>query len=325
MATFIIGAIDQDAANTSGAHFTQRDFLLACHSDLLHSRCMKSWGKAFMSEFSVWALSLPSIVLYAICGAIGGAIGGLFSFAAEKLFGANKAWRIIPIIFVVASIQLTTKVVLPSLQHDAAPYAAIEEMKKSRLFGAIFRYHPDAEAQTIEKLKQVLSGPNDRRQASARAIGAALADKYVNLHILMASDDAIHNLMQSEVAILSTVRAQPDACVALYLGSASAPIDKVPPELLNAKLNARAEVIETSVAQPSPPLTNVTVDTLGQILMRAYQTNGFDIQEISKLSDVGSLPPKDGCLVAYHFLSAMASLDPKDGTTVYKGLIRLSK
>jgi hypothetical protein len=279
-----------------------------------------------MSDFSAWLLSLPSIVLYAICGAIGGAIGALLGSAAESLFGPSKAWRVIPIIYFVASVQVTTKLVLPSLQNEAAPYEAIREMKQSRLFNAIFKYHPDAETETIEKLKQIISDPSDNRGASARAIGAALAEKYVNLHILMASDDAIRNLLQSEVAIISSVRTQPDACVALYLGSATAPIEKLAPELLTTKLNARAEIIETSVSQPSPPLTSVTAEAMAKIMLRAYQPNGFDFNEVTKLSDIGgSMSAKEGCPIAYHFLFAMASLSAKEEAIVYKGLMSLGR
>jgi hypothetical protein len=60
-------------------------------------------------------------------------------------------------------------------------------------------------------------------------------------------------------------------------------------------------------------------------LARAYQNNGFHIDEVGKLSDVGSLPAKEGCYIAYHFLSAMASLNPKEAATVYKGLLTLNK
>jgi hypothetical protein len=194
-------------------------------------------------------------------------------------------------------------------------------MKQSRIFSTIFKYHPDAEVETTEKLKQVLSGAG----GSARAVGAALADKYVNLHILTASDEAIRNLFQSEVAIVSSVKSQPDACVALYLGTPTAPVEKLSPELVNAKLNARADIIETSVAQPSPPLTTVTVDALGKILTRAYKGNGFDVDELRKVSSISSLPAKEGCPIAYHFLFTLASLDPKEAATVYKGLLTLDK
>jgi hypothetical protein len=278
-----------------------------------------------MNDLFGWALSLPNFAIVGIVGAAGGAIGALLGAGAQKLFGLNKAWRIIPVIFVVGSVQLTDKTLLPLLQKEAGPYEAIRVMKQSPIVNVIFKYHPDAEAETAQKLKELASGPSANRGASARAIGAALADKYVNLHVLMASDDAVRNMLVSEEAILSSVRSQPDACVALYLGNANAPIEKVAPELLNTKVNARANIIETSVTQPSPPLTTVAVEALGKILARVYQAKGYNLDEISKLEDVGALPPKDGCGVAYHFTSAMASLDAKEAATVYKGLLVLAK
>lgn len=72
-------------------------------------------------------------------------------------------------------------------------------------------------------------------------------------------------------------------------------------------------------------MTPVTVDALEKFLVRGYQAKGFDVNEISKLANVGSLPSKEGCEVGYHFLSAMASLDPKEASTVYKGALILAK
>jgi hypothetical protein len=196
-------------------------------------------------------------------------------------------------------------------------------IRQSPIFSVISKYHPDAEAEIAQKLKEVRAGPNPG--LAARAVGAAIADKYVNLHMPVASDEAIRNLLLAEVAIIRSVRTQPDACVALYLGTANAPAEKLSPELLNAKAKARADIIESSVTQPSPPPTGVTVDALAKILARAYQANGFNIGETSKLDDVGSLPAKEGCDIGYHFLTAVASLQPKEAAKLYKGLLALSK
>lgn len=95
--------------------------------------------------------------------------------------------------------------------------------------------------------------------------------------------------------------------------------------MIDAKTNARADIIETSVTQPSPPPTNVLVDAIGNVLRKAYQANGFDVGELTKLDDVGALPAREGCSVAYHFLVVLNSLTPKDEATVYKGLLSLSK
>ena len=270
-------------------------------------------------------IAVLPIALAAIVAGIAAWLGGLLGAVAQKLFGPSKAWSIIPIIFGVGSIPITNNTLVPMLQQEAGPYEAIRVMKRSPLVDVIFKYHPDAEADTAQKLKDIMTGPSSGRGAAARAIGTALADKYVNMHILMASDDAVRNLLVVEEAIVGSARPQPEACVALYLGSANAPVEKVSKELLEARINARANVIQTAVTQPSPPLTPVTADALGRILVREYQAKGFDVYEISKLEKVGSLPSKEGCEVGYHFLSAMASLDPKEASTVYKGLLVLAK
>jgi hypothetical protein len=73
-----------------------------------------------MNDLFAWALSLPSFVIVGIVGGIAGAIGVLVGAGAQKLFGLNNAWRIIPVIFVVGSVQLTSNTLLPALQQDAA-------------------------------------------------------------------------------------------------------------------------------------------------------------------------------------------------------------
>jgi hypothetical protein len=267
-------------------------------------------------------LALLVITLAAIVAGIAAWLGGLLG---EKLFGPGKARTIIATIFGVGSIPLTNATLVPILQQIAGPYEAITVMKRSPLFDVIFKYHPDAEVDTAQKLKGILTDLSTGRAVAAREIGAALAEKYVNMHILMASDDAVRNLLVIDEAIVGSARPQPDACVALYLGSANAPFEKIPKELVDARVNARANIIRTAVTQPSPPLTPVAVDALGKILVREYQAKGFDVNEISKLENIGSLPSKEGYEVGYHFLSATASLDPKEASTVYKGLLILAK
>jgi len=176
-----------------------------------------------MSDVVAWLLTLPYIVIYAACGAVAGATGALVGYAGEKIFGPNKAWRFISIVFIVVSVQITSKAIIPSLQQNAWPYEAVRVLKQTRLFHVIFKYHPDAEIDTLEKFKALMAERSSgSAPSSARAIGSALAEKYVNLHVLMASDGAISALFKSELGIVNYAKSQPDACVALYLGNLTA-------------------------------------------------------------------------------------------------------
>ncbi|HEY6701469.1 MAG TPA: hypothetical protein VI137_11765 [Pseudolabrys sp.] len=90
-------------------------------------------------------------------------------------------------------------------------------------------------------------------------------------------------------------------------------------------LNAKADIIESSVTMPSPPPKNASIDEIVRTITGAYQAKGYDAAEMAKIANVQSLPPAEGCQIGYRFISALASMNEKQGAFVYKGLIGASK
>jgi hypothetical protein len=272
-----------------------------------------------MNEIVLFAASMPIFVVYTIAGALGGVLGGGAGLIAEKYFGLKKGWRYVP--FAVFSVNVSQR-----LFEDAVPAQAVSTLKQNRLAGVIFKYHPGAEQEYVARYKKILSGPREKVSAESRALAADFTGRYLNLHMPTASDAAIHRLLQTEASTLEALKNNPAECVAQYLGTPSASrLEATPRSLVEESLNAKAEIIESSVVTPSPPPKIAKIDDIAGVIADAYRAKGYDTAEIAKIGNVQLLPPDEGCQVSYRFVSALASMNEKQSAFVYKGLLSAAK
>jgi hypothetical protein len=278
-----------------------------------------------MQEILRTLSSLPSFAIYALVGAVSGVIGVLIAYVIEKLFNSKKLSKIIPVIFIVISTQVSQKVIVPAIYQSAGPANAVDAMKGSRLFAAIFKYHPGSEQEATDRFQKILSGDRASVFASSRALGAELTSRYFDADVLNASDAAIFRVLQVALKMIVDLRDKPDACVATYLGTPNAKVEDISSALANEQLEAKAEVIESAFASPQAPPKGLTVEQLVTFLTAAYRKNNLQPDELSNIGDVGTLPAAQGCNIAFHFLTVMTSLGPKDASTVYKALVLASK
>jgi hypothetical protein len=257
-----------------------------------------------------------------VAGSIAGVLGRSAGLIAQKYFGVAKGWRFVPVVvFVVISLRLSQ-----GLFEDAIPMQSISRLKQNRIFGIIFKYHPEAEQEYIAGFKKILSGPNEQVNAASAALGMEITIRYVGPHMLTASDAAIHRLLQTEANILDSLKDNPTECVAQYLGTPSASRAKaIPRSLVEASIDAKAEIIESSVVTPSPPPKAANIDNIAGAIINAYRANGYDAGEFAKIEKVQSLPPSEGCEVGRRFISVLASMEEKQSSFVYKGLISAAK
>jgi hypothetical protein len=124
---------------------------------------------------------------------------------------------------------------------------------------------------------------------------------------------------ETEAGILEALKNNPAECVGRFLGTPSASrLEAIPRPLVEASLNAKAEIIESSVITPSPPPKTTNMEAVVGVMTRAYRTKGYDIAGIAKVAIVQSLPLAEGCEVGYRFVSAI-SLDEKQSALVFKG------
>jgi hypothetical protein len=131
---------------------------------------------------------------------------------------------------------------------------------------------------------------------------------------------------ETEAGILEALKNNPAECVGRFLGTPSASrLEAIPRPLVEASLNAKAEIIESSVITPSPPPKTTNMEAVVGVMTRAYRTKGYDIAGIAKVANVQSLPPAEGCEVGFRFVSALLSLDAKQSALVFKGLLAAGK
>src|SRR5262245_9100110 len=290
------------------------------------ARSPKDWGCAdwrctpyyVMNEILIFVASVPIFVLDAVAGAVAGFLGGVTGFIAEKYFGLSKGWRFVPaFVFAVISVNLSHWIL-----EDAVPLKIVSQLKESRVGGLIFKYHPEAEREALAQAKKNLSEPDsDSRIAlSWRPLIAEIAGPYIRSHMPTASDAAIHRFLQTLADTIELLRNNPTDCVAKYLAT-STRSTYVGIGISREELNAIADIIETSVTSPSAPQKNPSIDDFVRALASAYRAKGYDIAELDKIANVQSLPPAEGCEVAYHFASVLASMNEKQSSYLYKALI----
>ncbi len=84
-----------------------------------------------MNDLVLWIAALPAFVIYAAIGGLAGALGALVATLLKSRF--EKSIRILPILFVIISTQITPSFVLPKLDQlsfEAAFMEAIGEIPR---------------------------------------------------------------------------------------------------------------------------------------------------------------------------------------------------
>jgi hypothetical protein len=269
-------------------------------------------------------LSLPNVVIYAIFGAIGGALGSLVGSLLSKIFKKEKLSGIITIVFVVLAIQLPNHI-LPQMKKAAAPNQVMQELKGQRLFSVIFRLHPEAEEELKLKMTDVINNsPNDQVFYKAQAASAEIVAKYLNKHMVSASDEVTYKQIQREAKVIASFQNKPQLCVSYYFGNPQFSKDDITPEFLNEESNLKADLIESSVSNPSMPPKAASIDEIINIIAESYQKNGYDLQGLAKIDQVATLPPAEGCKIAIDFSKALAAMEQKQAAYVFKNLLYIS-
>ena len=269
-------------------------------------------------------LSLPNVVIYAIFGAIGGALGSLVGSLLSKIFKKEKLSGIITIVFVVLAIQLPNHI-LPQMKKAAVPNQVMQELKGQRLFSVIFRLHPEAEEELKLKMTDVINNsPSDQVFYKAQAASAEILAKYLNKHMVSASDEMTFKQIQREAKVIASFQNKPQLCVSYYLGNPQFSKDDITPEFLNEESNLKADLIESSVSNPSMPPKAASIDEIINIIAESYQKNGYDLQGLAKIDQVATLPPSEVFKISIDFSKALAAMEQKQAAYVFKNLLYIS-
>jgi len=277
-----------------------------------------------MEEILIRFLSLPNVVIYAILGAVSGVFGSVIGSLLSKAFKLKKTSRIVTIFCIFLAIQVPSHIV-PKLQKHIAPAQVLIQLKEQRLFALIFRLHPEAEGEMKAKMKEVIdNSSSDQLYLRAQAASAELVAKYFTKHLVSASDEMTYKMLRRNVEVMKMFKNKPILCVGYYLGKPQFSKEDITNDFVTEQTNLKADIIESSVSNPSLPPKAANVDALIKIIAVVYQQKDYDLNDLAKIDQVGTLPPVEGCKIATEFSEALAFLDAKQSAYVFKNLIYLS-
>ncbi len=268
-------------------------------------------------------LSLPHVVVYAICGGVAGALAGAFGLFLGKLFKSSQLTKIATIISIGLAVQVP-KFIIPELEKEVAPVIVINKLKEQRLFSVLFRFHPDAEIEMKQKMDTILRKASvEKVRMQAQAVSAELSNRYFSKHLLSASDESTQRLIRHNLDAMRSLEKQPSLCVGYYLGSPNFDRSIMPQTLIARELDLRADVIESSVNNPSLPPQAASLDSIMNIIISEYQRKGYALSNLARIDKVESVTAEEGCRIAMEFMDAIASLDTKQSAYVFKNLLYL--
>jgi hypothetical protein len=284
---------------------------------------LTNYGNILMENLLIQFLSLSNVVVYAITGAVAGGFGGALAYLLGRLFGSRSLTKVLSAFVIITAIQ-APNFIIPALKKEVAATQAIEAIKKQRIFAALFRLHPEAEAEVKSKMDQVISASDTSAiEAKMEAyVREVVMNKYFTKHLVFASDASLSAMIRNERDIMVFLRSEPEVCVKFYLGNGS--VRALPTNLFQKELDLKADVLESVGDNPSLPPQAAKVEDLVGVLAEGYRKKSYDLNNISKLGQVATLSADQGCLIATQFFDVIASLDASQSAYVFKNLIYLS-
>ncbi len=279
-----------------------------------------------MEQVLIYLFSLPSAVIHTIFGGIFGAIFGVVGVLIAKKIKSTKASKVIIIVCLAVSIQ-SSNFFVRYLQKNTESARVMNSLKENRLISIIFRLHPEAADETEAKYKKLLSSniSGDQLSLKSQTIGAELVQKYFQKHLISASDKATYALLKRNVAVMKSFQDKPSACVSYYLGISNFNKDDLTEDFIKKETDMKADIIESSINNPSLPPQAASTESLIEIIALSYRNKGYDLGHLQKIDQVENLPPEEGCKIATEFSDAIASLDEERSSYVFKNLLYLSR
>lgn len=277
-----------------------------------------------MEALLIQFLSLPNVVVYTICGAVAGGFGGAVVHLLNRLFKSKSLTKVLSVLVIALAIQ-APKIIVPALKKEVAPAQALAAIKKQRVFAALFRLHPEAEAEVKSQMEHALStSAGSEFEAKTEAyVREVLMSKYFTKHLVFASDASLSAMIKNEKDIMVFLKNKPDVCVNFYLGRGLAGT-ALPVNLSEKELDVKAEMLEGVADNPSLPPQAAKAEELLALIAEGYRKKGYDINNLAKIDQVSNLPTNQGCLFATQFYDVIASLEASQSAYVFKNLLYLS-
>lgn len=274
-------------------------------------------------DFVVESLSQwPAPLVAGLFGGVGALLGSLIVAAISRIVTLNKTVAAAIVTgFVVLGLQVPDVAMSKAKNSDPARYA-MDELKKMRYFALLFRAHPEAEAILYEEFKKNSAGKfNEEKRARIQSFTAELTTKYMVEDLIKVPDRTIFKAIERNLSIVQQFRKRPEICVAYYKANGQIPPSAQNPKLIEEEMNLKADIIESSIANPSPPREPVSPEEIKSLFVEAYKNTGADIRDLPKLTGSSAIPPDEGCRIAIEFYKALVSLGEQKGARLFRGLL----
>jgi hypothetical protein len=271
-----------------------------------------------VESLSKWPAPLVTALF---CGA-GGLLGSLVVATISRIVPLNKTVAAAIVTgFVVLGLKIPDVTIFKARSADPVRYA-LDEMKKIHFFEVLFRAHPEAEALYRDELKKLAVDDFDEaKQSQLRVFSTKLSSKYVNAHLLISSDQMLFKYLKSNLMTIESFRTRPDVCFAYYKANGQVPPTAATPKLMEDDLNLKADIIESSLSNPSPPREPVSQEEITRLYIEAYKTSGADIRDLPKITGSAEISPEEGCRIAIEAYKAVVSLGEQKGARLFRGLL----
>ncbi|MBT9288844.1 hypothetical protein [Prosthecodimorpha staleyi] len=274
-------------------------------------------------DFVVESLSKwPAPLVTALFCGVGGLLGSLVVAAISRIVPLNKTVATAIVTgFVVLGLQGPDLAMSKVKNSDTARYA-VDELKKMRYFAVLFRAHPESEAILLEEFRKSSVGKfNEEKRARLQSFVAELTTKYMVKDLTRAPDSIIFRTIQRNLSVVQQFSKRPEICVAYYKANGQIPQSAQTPKLIEEEMSLKADIIESSIANPSPPREPVSAEEIRSLFTEAYKNTGADIRDLPKLTKSSTVSPDEGCRIAIEFYKALVSLGEQKGARLFRGLL----
>jgi hypothetical protein len=233
----------------------------------------------------------------------------------------HPQWQRFGTIAIAAAAAIVVLIVGAMLIGTRSPsdeQTVLKQVRQYRFVRVLEQYQPGARAQ-VEALVHEAVTKNDPAIAQVRT--TELVQQYFPQYVPRTSDDAILSFASSLVDLLAYFEAS-DVETCKTLASGGQLTTSIPPERMNATLDAMADVIEDAAIRPQPAPDTARAQTLVQeVVTKLYASNDPRLIPIETLVTPQRAPADKLCHTMQSFYRTVLSLPKNDGSIVLRTLI----
>lgn len=250
---------------------------------------------------------------YLLAWGLAGAIGAALAYPFVKRLG-QSFWRVPVLILPVVIFGQGGGMALDSFKARHEADILLQHLRQQQLFVTILEVDPKAADHFREAYdQQVKPAAPNKRPGAMRALGASFVGQYFEALMMKAPDDAMMRMIGHMRRALAALKGKPTACMDYLMGRPAFVLNDLPPELRQAELDMKADIIGAASRNPAPPVAPAEVSKgMGERFHAKYRDLGYDPADIERFFELDQLPPERGCVVATELFEVLGQMDPRD-------------